>query len=264
MRIDTVAALADAEPRVYWLDTPDRPASRPALQASTRTDLAVVGGGFTGLWTALRAKERDPGRDVVLLEGERVGWAASGRNGGFCAASLTHGEANGRERFPDEYADAGAAGPGEPRRDRGDGAPVTASRATSAAPARWTSRPRTTRSTGCASSPRPGGGEFLDEDAVRAELRSPTYKAGVWDRDGTALVDPAALAWGLAAAAEAAGVRVARAHTGARGHALRDGLALRTANGPTVHADRVALGTNAFPPCCAACGCTRSRSTTTS
>ena len=86
MRIDTVAALADAEPRVYWLDTPDRPASRPALQAPTHTDLAVVGGGYTGLWTALLAKERDPARDVVLLEGDRVGWAASGRNGGFCAA----------------------------------------------------------------------------------------------------------------------------------------------------------------------------------
>ena len=60
-------------------------------------------------------------------------------------------------------------------------------------------------------------------------------------------MDPAALAWGLAAAAEAAGVRVLE-HTPvvdvARSGA---GLALRTANGPTVQADRVALGTNAFP-----------------
>ena len=50
-------------------------------------DLVVVGGGYTGLWTALLAKEADPGRDVVVLEAGRVGWAASGRNGGFCAAS---------------------------------------------------------------------------------------------------------------------------------------------------------------------------------
>ena len=62
----------------------------------------MVGGGFTGLWTALLAKERDPSRDVVLLEARSIGWAASGRNGGFCSASLTHGIANGLERFPAE------------------------------------------------------------------------------------------------------------------------------------------------------------------
>ena len=50
------------------------------------------------------AKERDPGRRVVLLEGNRIGWAASGRNGGFCDASLTHGEANGDKHLPDESA----------------------------------------------------------------------------------------------------------------------------------------------------------------
>ena len=42
----------------------------------------MIGGGFTGLWTALLAKEFDPERSVVLVEGNRVGWAASGRNGG--------------------------------------------------------------------------------------------------------------------------------------------------------------------------------------
>jgi len=62
----------------------------------------VVGGGYTGLWTALLAKEADPGRRVVLLERGRCGWEASGRNGGFCSASLTHGLANGAERFPEE------------------------------------------------------------------------------------------------------------------------------------------------------------------
>jgi len=65
---------------------------------------AVIGGGFTGLRTALQAKEADLGRDVVLLEGRRVAWAGSGRNGGFCSASLTHGLANGQDRFPGELA----------------------------------------------------------------------------------------------------------------------------------------------------------------
>ena len=65
-------------------------------------DLAVIGGGFTGLWTALLARERYPELDVVLIEAKTAGWAASGRNGGFCSASLTHGIGNGLERFPAE------------------------------------------------------------------------------------------------------------------------------------------------------------------
>jgi glycine/D-amino acid oxidase-like deaminating enzyme len=246
MRMATVAALADAEPRVYWLDTPDRPGSRPALQASTRTNLAVVGGGFTGLWTALLAKERDPGRDVVLLEGERIGWAASGRNGGFCAASLTHGEANGRERFPDEYPTLERMG-----LENLDAIEATVARYGIACDFRRTGSLDVATEDYQVDALREvaagGGGEFLDEDAVRAELRSPTYRAGMWDRRGTALVDPAALAWGLAAAAEAAGVRVLE-HTPVVGATRSgNGLALRTAHGPVLQADRVALGTNAFP-----------------
>ena len=51
-------------------------------------------------------------------------------------------------------------------------------------------------------------GEFLDQDAVRAEINSPTYLAGIVEPDGSALVDPAALAWGLAARGEELGVRI--------------------------------------------------------
>ena len=95
-------SLANAAPAPFWLDQPDAPEALPALTEHVTTELAVVGGGFTGLWTALLAKERDPSRDVVLLEARSVGWAASGRNGGFCSASLTHGIGNGLERFPAE------------------------------------------------------------------------------------------------------------------------------------------------------------------
>jgi glycine/D-amino acid oxidase-like deaminating enzyme len=63
----------------------------------------VVGGGFTGLWTALRAVERDPSINVLLIEADRIAEHATGRNGGFCAASVTHGEVNGMTRWPDEY-----------------------------------------------------------------------------------------------------------------------------------------------------------------
>lgn len=87
-------ALAAARSVPFWLDDPLRPDPMPALQGDARADLAIVGGGFAGLWAALEALERDPGRDVVLLEGGVVGIGASGRNGGFCAATLTHGHEN--------------------------------------------------------------------------------------------------------------------------------------------------------------------------
>ena len=88
-----------AEPRPFWLDQPGAPPARSPLRGEAAADLVVIGGGFTGLWTALLAKESCPERSVVLVEGRPIGWGASGRNGGFCAASITHGAANGRERF---------------------------------------------------------------------------------------------------------------------------------------------------------------------
>src|SRR5262245_60410681 len=96
-------ALATAAPIPYWLDRADAPTPAPSLAGATEADLLIVGGGFTGLWAAVHALEDDPSRDVVLLEGDRVGWGATGRNGGFCAASITHGEENGHARWPDEY-----------------------------------------------------------------------------------------------------------------------------------------------------------------
>ena len=76
------------------IDEPAR--STPVL---SETDVLVVGGGFTGLWAAVQAKEEEPDRDVVLLESDTVAEGASGRNGGFADPSLTHGLSNGlRER----------------------------------------------------------------------------------------------------------------------------------------------------------------------
>ena len=102
-REELTRLVMTAEPRPFWLDQPDAPPAREPLRGDAACDLLVVGGGFTGLWTALLAKEANPGRSVLLVEGERVGWAASGRNGGFCEASLTHGADNGRERFAAEF-----------------------------------------------------------------------------------------------------------------------------------------------------------------
>ena len=233
---------SDAVPVPFWLDTADRPPARPRLENDVVCDLAVVGGGYSGLWTAVLAKERDPGRDVVLIEGERIGWAASGRNGGFCAASLTHGEANGRERFPGEYDRLSELG-----RQNLDGIEAAVARYDIDCDFRRTGELDVATEAYQVDGLRGGPGEFLDRDAVRAQLDSPTFLAGSWDRTGCAIVDPARLAWGLADTAERLGVRVVE-NTPVSG-IERDGAALRvhTATG-AVTAHHVALGTNAFRP----------------
>ncbi|HWM57952.1 MAG TPA: FAD-binding oxidoreductase [Pseudonocardia sp.] len=236
------ASWAAAARTSYWLDTPHRPAPRAALSGSVSTDLAVIGAGYTGLWTALRAKDRDPARDVLLIDAERIGGAASGRNGGFCAASLTHGESNGRTRFPDEYEQLHRLG----LQNLDDIEKAVQHHAIDC----------DFRRTGdllVATEPyqveglRAAGGEFLDATAVRRELNSPTYLAGRWERTGVALVDPARLAWGLADVVERLGVRIAE-HTPAL-DLRRDGetIVVRTGSG-TVRARQVALATNAYQP----------------
>lgn len=243
-------ALVDAEPRPFWLDDPSRPPQRPTLTSDARCDLAVVGGGYSGLWTALLAKERDPDLDVLVIEGNRIGHAASGRNGGFCAASLTHGLGNGLSRWPEEFEQLQRLGAANLRAIEDAiarygidcewertgaldvataGYQVAALKAAVGEHAKYG-----------------GDVEFLDRDAVRAEVRSPRFAAGVWDRHGTAMVHPAKLAWGLADACRRLGVRIHETTPALRLTDSGRGLALRTPHAQ-IRAARVALGTNVFP-----------------
>ena len=86
----------------YWLDTVPQRAPFPTLKADISADIAIIGGGFVGLWSALNARERFPDAKIVILEGDQCGAAASGRNGGFCAPSISHGISNAKARWPEE------------------------------------------------------------------------------------------------------------------------------------------------------------------
>ena len=71
----------------FWHDTvPDDLTPRAALPGDRDADVAIIGGGLTGLWTAWYLLERDPSLRVVVLEKEIAGFGASGRNGGWCSA----------------------------------------------------------------------------------------------------------------------------------------------------------------------------------
>ena len=87
--------------RVWWLEEAGGPLeAAPPLEGDTEADVAIVGGGYTGLWTALALKEREPGLDVVLLEADECGRGPSGRNGGF-----VHGYWSYLPRLRDEFGD---------------------------------------------------------------------------------------------------------------------------------------------------------------
>ena len=244
-------ALAGAAPVPFWLDDPGRPEALAPLAGDERCELAVVGGGYSGLWTALIAKERDPGREVVLVEANRIGWAASGRNGGFAEASLTHGLSNGIDRFEPELRTLVRLG-----EENLDAMQATIEKygidcewertgQLSVATAEWQARD-------LAEYAEVAGEygehvEYLDTAAVRAQVDSPTYQAGLWDRGGCAMVHPAKLAWGLRDACLSLGVRIYE-HTRVSGlEKTSGGMALRTVDVRRIDAERVALATNVFP-----------------
>jgi len=251
-RTDTWAtqALAEAKPAVFWSDRSDAPDPAPSLDADVTADLTVIGGGFTGLWTAIQALEDRPGLKVVVLEGERCGFGASSRNGGFCEGSLTHGIDNGLSHWPDEIETLVRLG-----RANLDAIDVAIERYDISADYH-----RATE-IGVATEPwhlevlkeglesHRGVGddvELLDTDAMQARVNSPTYLGGLLRRNDIALVDPARLCWGLRAAAESLGATVYEHSPATR--VERDGPALKVVTpGGTIRSERVVMATNAYP-----------------
>ncbi|MCF2589350.1 NAD(P)/FAD-dependent oxidoreductase [Brevibacterium sp. UCMA 11752] len=257
--MDVNAALADASTVPFWLDSAQRPEPLPPLTHNIEADLVIVGGGFTGLWTALQAKERDPRRHVVLVEANSIGWAASGRNGGFCAASLTHGYDNGESHLPNENERLAQLG-----RENLDaiGAAVTrygmdvefertgeldvATEDYQVPELREAHDPE-------------AGFIFYNQEELAQIVKSPTYKGALWDSREVAMVNPAKLCWELLRVIRELGVEVfegtkvtdvsdrkstVQVTTLVTAQSLEDS---RTAPCSIITADRVALATNVFP-----------------
>ena len=235
----------------FWWTTGDPGPGRLPARGHLEVDVAIVGGGFTGLWAAIALLDTDPSLRVAVLEADRVGWGASGRNGGFCEASLTHGLSNGLLHFADEI-DILA---GEGRRNLAELVAFVAAEGIDAelevtGTLLAATQPREVdelRAFAAASAAHGGSYEFLDRDAVQALQPSPRWLGGARSGgDECVMVNPAKLAWGLATAAERRGAHVFEHSrvTGVRRRA--GGVTVRVDGGGVVEADHVLVATSAY------------------
>jgi glycine/D-amino acid oxidase-like deaminating enzyme len=242
-------ALANLRPSIFWLDDPTRPDATSALADDITCDLLVVGGGFSGLWTALLAKQADPTRDVVLLEAGRIADGATGRNGGFVSPSLTHGILNGANRWPDDLRTLVRMG-----RENLDAIESTVAalgidcdfrRAGEMAVAVQEHQIDELRETAEIANAHGDHVRILGEDQIRSLIHSDSYLGGIADPD-VALVNPAALAWGLLRACQDLRVRVYEHSPVRELNDVRKRVIAMT-DQASITARHVAVATNAYP-----------------
>lgn len=229
----------------YWLEEAGPVEAQPPLEGQARADVAIVGGGYLGLWTAWQLKQLEPGADVVVLDAELCGHGPSGRNGGF--VSTLWGDLpgllaqHGRER-------ALAVARASEEAVRGIGAWCAANgvdawfreaphleiATTPAQDGAWAPVVEAARSAGL-----PDEVVELDADEVRAVCAAPVFRGGARYRAG-ATVHPARLALGLRARLLELGVRV---HESTRATRVRPDGVVETAGG-RVTAGAVVLAVN--------------------
>jgi glycine/D-amino acid oxidase-like deaminating enzyme len=243
-----------SEPISYWLREP-APADTadPPLDPGERldVDVAIVGAGFTGLWTAIALTDTDPGLRVAVLEMETVGFGASGRNGGFCEASLTHGLANGIRHFPDELETLEREGIENLRgliaftREHGVDCDLEETGTLALA-----DRPHQVDEFRAWVDEAAEYGEhleFLDRAAAQAEVHSPLWHAGLYRPPGRdVILDPVKLCRGIARVARERGVRVHERTRVANIERRAGGITLTTAVGAMVRAAHVVIATSAY------------------
>lgn len=242
--------MADWRTRSFWLQRKDyEPGAH--LDGDISCDVVIVGGGFTGLWSAIALAEADPSIDIVVLEQKVVGYGASGRNGGFAMTMMARnihdltrkvGEAQARAMHlamrdalhgivkftTEEGIDADITNPGlltvsnSPAQDRRIQQDVQAAE-------------------------RLGLDDFryLTAAQCRDLLATDSVRCGHWEDDAL-LVDPAALTRGLSEAAQRRGVRVIeQTPVDDLQEVAGRRVEARTPYG-TVRADRAVVATNAY------------------
>ena len=241
--------MKDHRDKSFWLDNYGPYTPEPSLQGDLQVDVAIIGGGFTGLSVAYNLRRASPGLQVAVLEAEVIGFGASGRNGGFSMtlfglepavtkALFGHGRTVEAHRYMEravDYVDAlikehdlrsdywfpgflrAATTPGYVKRIQHDLEILTSLGVT--------------------------GLEWIEAEAIRAEVDSPRFLGGWWEpRCG--LLDPAKQARELKRLAQVFGAQIYEESPVIEIQRAAK-FSLRTPGG-TLTADKIVFATNAY------------------
>lgn len=238
-----------AYPASWYAATADVAPARAPLTGAERADVAIVGAGYTGLWAAKTLAER--GLRAVVLEAHRVGWGASGRNGGQVGTGFNWDQREIEERIGADAAravwDIAEEGKRQLRDFVAAEAPEVGYKPGVAHGEYSPAEARETRATAEHLARHYGYDqiEVMDRDAFRALVKSPLYVAGALDR-GAGHIHPLRYALALARAAERAGAVI---HEGSIVLGIEKGqpAILRTRDGE-LRADHVILAGNGYMP----------------
>lgn len=247
--LNVATALQHTKFHPYWLDTLNRTEPGPSLTEDTSTDLLIIGGGFTGLWAAVQAKELQPDRVVMLIEANTIAVGASGRPGAILSTSLMHGMSNASRLYPDELAELEALG-----KSNMDGFRATIERYKIDCDVEWSGE--LTVAVGAHGvqdiaqeyqlyKQHGHDAHLLDAEQLEAEIKSPLFAGGLWSKQRSGIINPAKLAWGLKLVAEQLGVRIFENTPMLRSHRLIDRVMVSTPKA-TISAAKIILATNAF------------------
>ena len=239
----------DFREKSFWLGTRDYVPGMP-LQADINVDVAIVGGGFTGLSSAYHLKKAEPGLNVALLESQVIGFGASGRNGGFnmtlfgltmSITALRFGKEKAKEahHYMERAVDTVHDLVNELNIDCNYEHPGFLRVATSEK-----YKKRILHEIELAHFLGIEGIDWLEKNQLQEQVRSPLY-LGAWWEPRCGILNPAKLAWGWKTVIESIGVQVFE--NTPVSEITRDGqkVSLDTPAG-CVKADKIVLATNAY------------------
>lgn len=246
-----LAALKDSKFCPLWHDQELKPEPLAPLSSDVSCELLIVGGGFTGLWGALQAIERQPDADIILIEKTTIADGASGRCGGFLSSSIAHGETNTEHHFPGEAEQLYQLGQTNLEEfiatlekyqidahyeQVGETLVATDQNSVDALRASY----EADKAQGL-------DVVWFDQQQMQAQVNSPTYLAGLWSRGGRdGVIDPARLCWGLKRVILELGVRIYEQTPLENLGELGQDRMTTTCPGGTIVSDKVLIATNGY------------------